>query len=128
MDYDDVSDSLSLGCQHRFCKGCWKEYLERKVKTEAESGRVQCMEAGCQRVVKEQVFQSLLDDSTASRYVGPYRRQAILTTQLPRLTERDIRQRLAEPEMVPSPVMCVRYRVPPGSTSTFEPDRANGHL
>jgi ariadne-1 len=61
--------TLSLGCGHRFCKVCWKEYLRGKIKGDGESGKIQCMESGCQKVVREEVVDQLLDASMSKRYV-----------------------------------------------------------
>lgn len=62
-----ASQTLSLGCEHRFCKGCWTEYLERKILDEQESGRVQCMEDGCGRVVGERTVIALVNDKAKDR-------------------------------------------------------------
>ncbi|KAJ9108851.1 hypothetical protein QFC21_000171 [Naganishia friedmannii] len=62
------SETLGLSCGHRFCKGCWKEYLENKIMDEAESGRIQCMESGCGRIVGEKTVEALVDDKVKTRY------------------------------------------------------------
>lgn len=64
----EPANTLSLGCNHKFCIDCWKEYLERKIMDEAESGRVQCMELGCGRIVGERVVLRLVNQTTADRY------------------------------------------------------------
>lgn len=71
MDYpaDEIStETLSLTCEHRFCKECWRHYLEGKILDEAESGRVQCMQEGCKRIVGEKVVFSLVGEKAADRY------------------------------------------------------------
>jgi ariadne-1 len=45
------------------------EYLNGKVKGEGESGRVQCMESGCGRVVREEVVDSLVTPEVSKRSV-----------------------------------------------------------
>lgn len=65
-------NTLSLGCLHKFCIDCWKEYLQRKIMNESESGRVQCMESGCGRIVGEKVVHSLVDPNTEARSVSGY--------------------------------------------------------
>lgn len=58
---------MTLNCNHRFCKSCWKEYLVRKVWQEGESGKVQCMESGCGRVVGEKVVEGLIEGKALDR-------------------------------------------------------------
>jgi len=64
-----AKETYSLGCDHRFCKGCWTEYLERKILDEQESGRVQCMEDGCGRVVGEKAVLTLVEGKARERCV-----------------------------------------------------------
>ncbi|KAK1922146.1 hypothetical protein DB88DRAFT_383864 [Papiliotrema laurentii] len=71
MDYDSsmvADETFSLGCGHRFCKACWQEYLTSKIKTEAESARIQCMENGCGRIVREEVVEDMLPEPVCKRY------------------------------------------------------------
>ncbi|WVQ84717.1 hypothetical protein IAT38_006874 [Cryptococcus sp. DSM 104549] len=63
-----VDASFALGCGHRFCKECWGEYLSGKVKDEGESGKIQCMESGCKRVVREETVEELTTPETVKRY------------------------------------------------------------
>lgn len=63
----EPENTLSLGCNHKFCIDCWKEYLERKIMDEAESGRVQCMENGCGRIVGEKIVFKLVTPAAADR-------------------------------------------------------------
>jgi ariadne-1 len=63
MDYprDKVDEeTFALGCGHRFCRKCWGEYLGGKIKGEGESARIQCMENGCSRIVREEVVDGLV--------------------------------------------------------------------
>ncbi|BEI86918.1 hypothetical protein CcaverHIS002_0702640 [Cutaneotrichosporon cavernicola] len=62
------TQTYSLGCNHRFCRACWKEYLTGKIKTEGESARVQCMESGCNRVVVQEAVEELVEPDVAVRY------------------------------------------------------------
>ncbi|KAI5454771.1 hypothetical protein NCC49_003655 [Naganishia albida] len=71
IDYsaDEVErQTLDLSCGHRFCKECWKGYLENKIMDEAESGRIQCMETGCGRIVGEKTVEAMVDDKVKNRY------------------------------------------------------------
>jgi ariadne-1 len=43
--------------------------LRGKIKGDGESGKIQCMESGCQKVVREEVVDQLLDASMSKRYV-----------------------------------------------------------
>lgn len=66
--YDDVDgDTFALGCDHRFCRTCWKEYLTGKVKGEAESARIQCMEGECNRVVRSEAVKELVEPAVYTR-------------------------------------------------------------
>lgn len=62
-----ASETFALGCEHRFCKGCWTEYLTGKITQEGESGRVQCMESGCGRIVREEVVDDLMPPKVSKR-------------------------------------------------------------
>lgn len=65
---EEIDDeTLCMGCEHRFCKACWTEYLNQKIMEESESGRVQCMESGCSRIVSEKVVESLIEGRVAER-------------------------------------------------------------
>ncbi|KAK4685464.1 ariadne-1, partial [Tremellales sp. Uapishka_1] len=63
-----ASKTLALGCGHRFCRDCWGEYLNGKVKGEGESGKIQCMESGCQRIVREEVVDGIVNQDVSQRY------------------------------------------------------------
>ena len=72
MDYDTSAieqETFALGCGHRFCKICWKDYLTSKITTEGESAKVQCMESGCGRIVRGEVVEEMLPESVRKRYV-----------------------------------------------------------
>ncbi|CED82078.1 Predicted E3 ubiquitin ligase [Phaffia rhodozyma] len=63
-----AAETLALGCGHRACKECWKQYLEGKIKDEGESVRIQCLESGCGRVVSVNVVESLVSAPLKERY------------------------------------------------------------
>ncbi|KAK6909443.1 hypothetical protein I203_103461 [Kwoniella mangroviensis CBS 8507] len=67
MEYD-YSSTYSMGCDHRFCKDCWKEYLSGKIKGEGESAKIQCMESGCKRIVREEIIDDLVTHDISKRY------------------------------------------------------------
>lgn len=53
-------ESLALACGHRFCKACYKEYLERKITKEGESRKIQCP-SNCSLVVDEGTIQMVVE-------------------------------------------------------------------
>lgn len=61
------SATFALSCGHRFCKMCWKEYITGKVKGEGESASIQCMENGCNRVVREEVVDAVVEPAVSAR-------------------------------------------------------------
>nr|ODN99997.1 ariadne-1 [Cryptococcus depauperatus CBS 7855] len=70
-DYEGPSaknDTFALSCGHRFCKNCWREYLTGKIKDDSESSRIQCMESGCKRLVREEMIGLLAGQHIAKRY------------------------------------------------------------
>lgn len=62
-----ATQTLALGCGHRFCRACWTEYLNGKVQGEGESVRIQCMESGCERVVREEVVDELVTSNVSKK-------------------------------------------------------------
>ncbi|WVF73066.1 hypothetical protein IAT40_007885 [Kwoniella sp. CBS 6097] len=71
MDYDAASvekNTYAMGCGHRFCKDCWTEYLAGKIKAEGESGKIQCMEDGCTRIVREEVIDEMVAADVFKKY------------------------------------------------------------
>lgn len=65
---DIEKETLSLGCEHRFCNECWTSYLEGKIMDEQESGNIQCMESGCGRIAGERTVFQLVPEKVADRY------------------------------------------------------------
>jgi ariadne-1 len=47
--------TMAMGCEHRFCVDCWTEYLAGKVAKDGESSKIQCMESGCDRIIKGEI-------------------------------------------------------------------------
>ena len=56
-----------MGCGHRFCKECWQSYLVGKIKGDGESAKIQCMERGCGRIVREEVIDETLPTDVSKR-------------------------------------------------------------
>lgn len=61
------AQTLALGCGHRFCRTCWTEYLNGKVQNEGESARIQCMENGCNRIVREEIVDELVTGNVSKK-------------------------------------------------------------
>jgi ariadne-1 len=61
------AQTLALGCGHRFCRTCWTEYLNGKVQSEGESARIQCMENGCNRIVREEIVDELVTGNVSKK-------------------------------------------------------------
>jgi ariadne-1 len=66
--YDEPppEEIFSLRCDHKFCKSCWRMYVEEKIKTEAQC-TISCMRERCRTVITDSSFSVLLDPTTVSR-------------------------------------------------------------
>lgn len=64
---DGLMATLALGCGHRFCKDCYQQYVEQKVKQEGESRRVQCMQEKCQLVLDEKTVELITSPEVYDR-------------------------------------------------------------
>lgn len=53
--------TLALACGHRFCKDCYTQYIEGKIR-EGESRKIQCMEEKCGLIVDEKTVGILVGD------------------------------------------------------------------
>ena len=58
--YDEPppEEIFNIRCNHRFCKSCWRMYLEEKIKTEAQC-TIPCMHEGCRTVITDSSIFSL---------------------------------------------------------------------
>lgn len=59
--------TIALGCGHRFCKDCYQQYINQKVKEDGESRRVQCMEEDCKLVVDEKTVELIVEPQVFQR-------------------------------------------------------------
>src|SRR5579859_6368342 len=50
-------DTLSLSCNHRFCRNCYEHYLTQKIKEEGESRRILCMASNCNVIMDEKTVE-----------------------------------------------------------------------
>lgn len=68
--YED-SPSLqtyAMKCGHRYCAGCYTQYLTQKVKEEGEAARIQCPKDGCHRIVDAKTLRLLVAPDVQNRY------------------------------------------------------------
>jgi len=68
--YDEPppGEIFSLRCHHKFCKSCWRMYIEEKIKTEAQC-TISCMREGCRTVITDSSI-SILLPTTVPRWVS----------------------------------------------------------
>eukprot|EP01134_Creolimax_fragrantissima_P002290 CFRG2290T1 len=62
--YENVmnSDIYGMGCNHYFCKDCWKQYLVGKIKDDGVVNNIECPASDCQILVDEFTITELLAD------------------------------------------------------------------
>jgi Zinc finger, C3HC4 type (RING finger) len=67
---DDVpsSKAFSLGCNHRFCRDCYGEYLRTQVSDGPACIKAHCPEHKCLQAVPKSVFHALLSAEPAAKY------------------------------------------------------------
>ena len=68
--FDDVpvSNTFALGCGHRYCKGCWGDYLEVQVQGGPNCVFTQCMYPKCTELCHEECFQKIVSTESYERY------------------------------------------------------------
>ncbi|KAI9309327.1 hypothetical protein BJ944DRAFT_173160 [Cunninghamella echinulata] len=65
---DDLDlETVSVACEHRFCKTCYQHYLKQKI-FEGESRRIECPQDKCNVIVDENTVQLIVDEKTNGRY------------------------------------------------------------
>lgn len=62
-------DTFAMKCGHRFCVGCYRQYLYTKIKDEGEAARIRCPGDGCNRVVDSKSLDLLVAEDLRDRYV-----------------------------------------------------------
>lgn len=50
-----------LACKHRFCKGCWTEYLRTKIMDHGMSQTISCPSYGCDIIVNDEIVMKLIE-------------------------------------------------------------------
>jgi len=59
--------TMAMGCEHRFCVDCWTEYLAGKVSQDGESSKIQCMESGCDRIIKGEIVDRFVSPEVSKK-------------------------------------------------------------
>eukprot|EP00479_Gromia_sphaerica_P005140 TRINITY_DN16152_c0_g1_i1.p1 TRINITY_DN16152_c0_g1~~TRINITY_DN16152_c0_g1_i1.p1 ORF type:complete len:110 (+),score=3.78 TRINITY_DN16152_c0_g1_i1:209-538(+) len=68
--YEDcpLSDTFCLGCGHRTCNECWREYLKSKVTEGTSCISTECNYYKCSLLVRPMVFEQFLEPELLQRY------------------------------------------------------------
>jgi ariadne-1 len=61
------AEGYALGCQHRFCRACYAEYLKAAVQDGPQCTRTHCPEHKCTQVVPRSVFQHFVASGSEER-------------------------------------------------------------
>lgn len=67
--YEDGAglETYAMKCGHRYCRGCYQQYLIQKIKEEGEAARIQCPTNGCNRIVPSTALKFLVTDDLKTR-------------------------------------------------------------
>lgn len=61
--------TFSLGCGHRYCLACWKEYLEIKIKLDGSACiATRCPSPKCKTIVHEDAFRRIVSKELFDKY------------------------------------------------------------
>jgi len=60
LDQYKNADSFALPCGHRYCRSCWKEYLEISIQDGPGCISIKCMAPKCRSVVHEDAFKKIV--------------------------------------------------------------------
>jgi len=63
-----AADTFALTCGHRYCKGCWRGYLEVLIKDGPRSVNARCPAPKCKCIVHEAAYKQLVNPQTYERY------------------------------------------------------------
>ncbi|KAJ5905218.1 E3 ubiquitin-protein ligase dbl4 [Penicillium subrubescens] len=67
-DEGDDLVSYAMRCGHRFCVGCYRQYLGQKIKEEGEAARIECPGENCHRIVDSKSLDLLVTEDLQERY------------------------------------------------------------
>ena len=63
-------ETYAMKCEHRYCAGCYRQYVESKIKDEGEASRIQCPSDGCTRIVDSNSVKMLVPPAVYKRFVA----------------------------------------------------------
>lgn len=63
-----AAQTFALSCGHRYCKDCWKGYLEVMVKDGPRSVYARCPAPKCKAIVHEEAYKQLTSPETYKKY------------------------------------------------------------
>lgn len=66
-DEGDDLESYAMRCGHRFCVGCYRQYLGQKIKEEGEAARIECPGEKCHRIVDSKSLDLLVTEDLQER-------------------------------------------------------------
>ncbi|KAF7732490.1 hypothetical protein EC973_003235 [Apophysomyces ossiformis] len=61
-------ETVSLSCDHRFCKDCYQQYVSQKICMEGETRRIECPQDKCNVVVDSKLVRLLMDNKTFLKF------------------------------------------------------------
>jgi len=62
------SNTLAIGCQHRFCNSCWKDYLTDRANSGKQAILSPCPSFKCPTIVPDSVFFKILPSELSKKY------------------------------------------------------------
>eukprot|EP01118_Nematostelium_gracile_P013300 TRINITY_DN4_c0_g1_i2.p1 TRINITY_DN4_c0_g1~~TRINITY_DN4_c0_g1_i2.p1 ORF type:complete len:540 (-),score=136.34 TRINITY_DN4_c0_g1_i2:83-1480(-) len=68
LDDLPLSETFALTCGHRYCKECWRGYLEVKIRDGAEAVHAKCPAPKCKAIVHEAAYKVLVSPDKYERY------------------------------------------------------------
>jgi ariadne-1 len=68
LDSHEEAHAFALGCGHRYCLPCWKQYLELKINSGPDCIFTKCMNPTCSEIVHEGAVTKLVSPDKAQLY------------------------------------------------------------
>ena len=65
---ENIKESFSLGCDHRFCITCYSEYLQTQIGDGPACLRAHCPQHKCNQAITQSVYRHLVKEETFKRY------------------------------------------------------------
>jgi ariadne-1 len=79
MENVKMRDTYALGCGHRYCKSCWRTYLELKT-GEADCIHTHCPWPKCTEAVHERAFHTLMGEAAQKFTIASLSVLSLMTT------------------------------------------------